>query len=105
MACVVEVVTFIRQGIEGREIARKKYKLEANDDQMSRVGRELKFKLNISGIHTRLKTPTDAKPWYTIITAKNLPTYFEWRFVYGEDAVIDKDAYLSHNWRGKDITY
>lgn len=99
MACVVETVTFVRQGIEGREIARKKFLLDANETEMSKVGRELRYHLNIMGMPTRLKEPTEAKPWYTIVTPKSKSVYFEWRFCYGDDAVVNKDGFAAHEWR------
>jgi hypothetical protein len=100
MGCVVEVVTRLRDGIQDREIARKKYVLEADETSMSPLCRELKYKLNISGLHTRLKQPTETHPWYVLIPPKNKSTFFEWRFCVGEEADIPKNDFFASEWRG-----
>jgi hypothetical protein len=100
MGCVVEVVTKLRSGIEDREIARKKMVLDADEVAMPKLCRELKYKLNISGVHTRLKHPTETNPWFVIITAKSAPTFFEWRILTGEEADIVTNEFHSKEWRG-----
>ena len=99
MACVIEVVTLVRQGIEGREIARKKYLLNANENESSKIGRELRYHLNIMGLSTRNKEPTEAKPWHIIVTPKSKTIYFEWRFCTGDDAVVESSSFAAHEWR------
>jgi hypothetical protein len=101
MGCVVEVVTKLRNGIEDKEIVRKKYAMEADETSMSQLCRELKFKLNICGVHTRLKHPTESHPWYQMITAKKVSTFFEWRFLTGEEADFATNEFYAKDWRGK----
>ena len=98
MGCVVEVVTKLRSGIEDKEIARKKYILKADEVQLPPVCRELKYKLNITGVQTKVKPPTSTYPWFIMETPKSKLTFFEWRFLTGEEADIVTREYQPRDW-------
>jgi hypothetical protein len=103
MACVVEIITYIRDSSKDDASAREGYKrkvrLECDPDSQAQVVRSVKLAANISGVHTRTK---EIDGVFHLITAKSKPTFITYRLLVGDESVEESNKFWAHAWRNGD---
>lgn len=100
MACVVEIITYLRGSSKddgaARELYKKKVRLECDPDSQSSICRSVKLAANISSVHTRTK---EVDGVFHLITPKSKPTFVTYRLVEGEESVGESNRFWAHEWR------
>jgi hypothetical protein len=103
MACVVEIITYLRGSSKddaaAREMYKKKVRLECDPDSQTQVVRSVKLAANICGVHTRTK---EVDGVFYLITPKSKPTFVTYRIVVGQESVDDSNKFWAHEWRHGD---
>jgi hypothetical protein len=100
MACVVEIITYIRGSSKddaaARELYKRKVRLECDPDNRNQVVKHVKLAANICGSQTRTK---EINGVFHIITPKSKPTFITYRLLEGAESVDDSNKFWAHEWR------